>query len=437
MRSSLDRFFSIRARGSSFETEVRAGTTTFLTVAYILFVNPQILSEAGLPASDVALATALASALATLVMGCYAHFPFALAPGMGLNAYFTFGVVQGMGVSYQVALAAVFIEGLLFLAMAAGGIREAIVNAIPSTLKTATMCGIGLFLAIIGFQGAELTVESASTLLTRGDVRSPSVLLALGGLLLTGVLMARRVTGALLLGILAVTGVAWATGLAAPPPQIMSWPGLPEETLLAFDFSPLFTGELITVVLAFLFVDFFDTAGTLVGVGRLGGFLDEEGNLPRAHRAFTADAVGTTAGAMLGTSTVTTYIESATGIEEGGRTGLTAVTAGVLFLLSLFFAPIFTAIPAAATAPALIIVGALMMQGAREIAWNRIEEALPAFLTIAAMPFTYSIASGIALGIVTHVLLYALSGKAREVHTLMYTLAVLLILYYGLTGGAG
>ncbi len=431
----LDRLFRLREHGTTPATEVRAGVATFLTMGYILFVNPQILAEAGMPADDVTLATALASAVATLVMGFYANYPFALAPGMGLNAYFTFGVVIGMGVSYPVALAAVFIEGLLFLLLTAGGVRTAIINAIPQTLKTATMSGIGLFLAIIGLKNGGVIVDHPETLVTLGDVQSPAVLLTLFGLVLMGALLTRKVPGALLIGILAVTLIAWLAGLAPGPSRWVMLPSLPRETLLAFDFSLLLTGKFVTVVLAFLFVDFFDTAGTLIGVGQLGGFLDDEGRLPRANRAFAADAVGTTAGAMLGTSTVTSYIESATGIEEGGRTGLTAVVVAVLFVGALFFTPIITAVPAAATAPALIIVGSLMMKGMRSLPWGQHDEAIPAFLTIAAMPLTYSIANGIALGIVSFVLVKLFSGKPGEAHPLMYALAVLLMLYYGFVAG--
>ena len=431
----LDRLFRLREEGTTPGTEVRAGVATFLTMGYILFVNPQILAQAGMPANDVTLATALAAAVATLVMGVYANYPFALAPGMGLNAYFTFGVVLGMGVPYPVALAAVFVEGLLFLLLTAGGIRAAIINAIPSTLKTATMSGIGLFLAIIGLKNGGLIVAHPETLVTLGDVQSAPVLLTLFGLALMGALLTRKVPGALLLGILTVTSITWVFGLSPLPERLVAMPTLPRETLLAFDFSLLLTGKFVTVVLAFLFVDFFDTAGTLIGVGQLGGFLDDQGRLPRANRAFAADALGTTAGAMLGTSTVTSYIESATGIEEGGRTGLTAVVVAVLFVGALFFTPIIIAVPGAATAPALIVVGALMMKGTRTLPWEQYDEAIPAFLTIAAMPLTYSIANGIALGIVSYVLLKLLSGKPREAHPLMYVLAVLLVLYYGFVGG--
>lgn len=431
----LDAFFHLTERRSTIAAEARAGTATFLTMAYILLVNPQVLAQAGLPAEDVAVATALSAALATLLMGLWANYPFALAPGMGLNAYFTFGVVLGMGVPWQTALTAVFVEGVLFLLLSLGGIRALVIHAIPEPIKVATTAGIGLFLALIGFQNAGLVVANPATLVRLGEVQSAPVLLALAGLVLMAVLMVRRIPGALLVGIGAVTGTAWLAGLAAPPEAWVTLPGLPRETFLALDVSALFSVELVPVVLAFLFVDVFDTAGTLLGVGRLGGFLDERGELPRANQAFAADAVGTIAGALLGTSTVTSYVESAAGVEEGGRTGLASVVTAGLFVLALFLAPIFTAIPAFATAPALIAVGALMMQGAGDLEWRRLDTAIPAFLTIVAMPFTYSIANGITLGIVSYVLVQALSGRARAVHPLLYGLAALLLLYYAFVGG--
>ncbi len=427
---SLDRFFGLKDRGTTAGTEVRAGVVTFLTMAYILFVNPQILAEAGMPANDVAVATALAAAAATLVMGLVANYPFALAPGMGLNAYFTFGVVGAMGVPWPVALAAVFVEGILFLALAATGVRAALLRAIPASIKIATMSGIGLFLALIGFKGAGLVADHPATLVALGDVTSPPVLLSIAGLMLIAVLLAMELKGAILIGIVAVTLVCWLAGISAPPEKFLTLPSLPEETFLALDFSGLLTGKLILVVLAFLFVDIFDTAGTLIGVGRLAGFVDQDGELPRANRAFAADAVGTIVGAAVGTSTVTSYVESATGVEEGGRTGLTAVTVSVLFLLSLFLTPLLIAVPVAATAPALIIVGALMMRGAKDLDWSKIDEAVPAFLTLATMPFTYSIANGISFGIVSYVLIKALRGRFREVHPLMYFLGVALIAFY-------
>lgn len=412
-------------------TEVRAGVVTFLTMSYILFVNPQILSEAGMPAGDVAVGTALASAAATLVMGLWANYPFALAPGMGLNAYFTYGIVQGLGVPWQVALAAVFVEGALFLVLSVTGVRSALIRAIPVSLKIATMCGIGLLLAIIGFNSAGLIVDHPATLITLGDVASPGVALALLGLLVMSVLASAKVRGAILIGILGVTVACWALGISPPPESFFSLPSLPKETLLALDFRGLLTGKLLVVVFALLFVDIFNTAGALIGVGRLAGFVDERGDLPRADAAFGADAIGTMVGAAVGTSTVTSYVESATGVEEGGRTGLTAVVVSAMFLLSLFLMPLVLAVPAIATAPALILVGAMMMRGAAEIDWTEFDEAVPAFLTLAAIPFTHSIADGISLGIVSYVPIKVLRGKWEEVHPLMYVLAAVLIAYYG------
>ncbi len=426
----LERYFHLSENRTTLATEIRAGVATFLTMAYILFVNPQVLSQAGMPVNDVFIATAVGSALATFIMGIYANYPFALAPGMGLNAYFTYGVVLGMGVSYQVALTAVFLEGVLFAALALGGIRTHIVNAIPYSLKVAIMSGIGLFLAIIGFEQAGIVVGSEATLVTLGDLTNPKALLSLGGLALIAALMSRRVMGSILIGILVTTVAAWATGLAPLPAGLFSLPQAPRETWLAFDFNLKSMVELAAVTLTFFFVDFFDTAGTLIGVGRLGGLLNEKGELPRADRAFTADAVGTIGGAMLGTSAVTSYVESATGIEEGGRTGLTAVVVAGFFLLALFFAPIFTAVPALATAPALIIVGALMMRGAKDVPWEEYDEAIPAFLTIAAMPFTYSIANGIVFGMVSWAAIKVFTGRFREVSPTMYGIVALLIAFY-------
>jgi len=403
-------------------------------MSYILVVNPQILSDAGMPMNDVAFATAVSAGIATLVMAFLANYPFALAPGMGLNAYFTYGVVQGMGVPYPVALGAVFVEGALFLALSVGGARAAVLNAIPLTLKQATTAGIGLFLGVIGLRNAGIVVDNPATLVGLGDLTDPLVLASLGGLAVTGVLLARRVLGALLIGIAVTAAYVWMTGLAPGPTNLMAVPQLPEQTLAAFEFDLLLQGKLFSVVLAFLFVDFFDTAGTLVGVGTLGGFVDSRGFLPRASRAFSADAIGTMVGATLGTSTVTTYIESATGIEEGGKTGLTALVVAVLFFLSLWFMPVFTAVPAAATAPALIAVGALMLRGTADIAWGHMDEAIPAFLTITVMPFTFSIANGIAAGVVSHVLLKLLGGDPGAVRPIMYLLAILLIAFYAAWG---
>lgn len=436
MSGWLRRGFRLEEKGTSVATEVRAGVVTFLTMAYILLVNPQILSQAGMPADDVVVATGLSAAIATLVMGLYAGFPFALAPGMGLNAYFTFGVVHGMGVSWQLALGAVFVEGLLFLVLLVGGVRSRLLAAFPRPVKLAVMSGIGLFLALIGLQNAGVVVDHPATLLALGDLRQAPVLVALGGLVLTAALMARRVPGAILVGICAATAAAWGLGFAELPARVLSVPSLPAETFLAFDLEHLVSWRIVPVVFAFFFVDVLDTAGTLIGVGRLAGFTDEEGNLPGSERAFTADAVGTTVGAMLGTSTVTTYIESGAGVEEGGRSGLTAVVVALLFLLALFFTPLLAAVPPAATAPALVVVGALMMAGAREVDWSRPLHGIPAFLTVVAMPFTYSIANGIALGVISYAALALLTGRWREADPLLYVLAALLVAWYVLGGVA-
>jgi len=426
----LSRYFELEKYQTTINTEIKAGITTFITMAYILFINPQLLSITGMPTQDIAAATAIASGIACLIMGAYARFPFALAPGMGLNAYFTFGVVQGMGVSWQMALAAVCIEGIIFIALAATSFRSKMINAIPSTLKIATMVGIGLFLSIIGFKNAGLTTAHPATFVTLGDLNSPAVLLSLFGIILTASLMYKRYQSALLLSILAITFIAWATGISPTPDSFFTWPTFPKETLMAMDFSQVFTGAFVTIVISFLFVDIFDTAGTLIGTGRAAGLLDKNGKLPNSEKAFMADAVGTTAGSMLGSSTITTYVESASGIESGGRTGLTAIVVAILFFLSLFLTPLFISVPALATAPALIVVGALMMSGAQDINWKNIDEAIPAFLTIVGMPFTFSIADGITLGIISFVAIKLLTGQIKQINAFMWSLAVLLLAYH-------
>lgn len=428
---TISRRFALSERGTTLGTEVRAGVATFLTMAYILAVNPQILSAAGMPRGDVVAATAIASALACFVMGVFADYPFALAPGMGLNAYFAYSVVGGTGFGWEAALAAVFVAGIVFVVLSVSGLRRLLLEAMPEPVKLSTMTGIGLFLAFIGFQSAGLVVVDPATLVGLGSFDRPEPLLALVGLLAMAVLVVLRVPGALLLGIGAITAVAWLFGLTPGPSSLATWPRFPKETFLAFDFSSLLSPAAVSVVVAFLFVDLFDTAGTLIGVGRLGGFTDERGDLPRADRAFLADAVGTVAGAALGTSPVTTYIESATGIEEGGKTGVTAIVTGLLFLVALVATPIFVAVPAAATAPALVLVGAFMMQGAREVTWDRLDHAIPAFLTTAVMPFTFSIAHGISAGLVSWVAIQAGRGRWREIHPVLYFVVALLLVLYG------
>jgi AGZA family xanthine/uracil permease-like MFS transporter len=427
----IERFFGLREHGTTVGTEVRAGLATFLTMAYILAVNPQILSAAGMPAADVTVATAIGAALATLLMGLWANYPVALAPGMGLNAYFAFGVVLGMGISWQVALAAVFVEGLIFIGLSFGGIRTALIKAFPASIRLATAGGIGLFLALIGLKSAGLVVDNPATLVALGDLHAPTVLLSLLGLVGIAVMVAAKVKGAILIGIAAITVLAWVLGLAPAPEGFFSMPSLPTTTFMAFDFSKVLTPEFVTVVFAFLFVDIFDTAGTLLGVSRLGGLLTPEGELPRANKAFAADALGTSVGAVFGTSTVTSYVESAAGVEEGGRTGLTAVTVAVLFLLALFLVPVIVAVPAIATAPALIVVGAMMIGSVKDLDWKSMDEAIPAFLTIAMMPFTYSIANGIVFGLVSYVLVKALSGKTKDLNPILVIVAAVLAVYFG------
>ncbi len=428
--NAIAQYFRLAEHHTTIAIEIRAGITTFLTMAYILLVTPQLLSLSGMPAQDVAAATAISAAIACFLMGLYANYPFALAPGIGLTAFFTFGVVKGMGIPWEQALAAVLVEGVIFMALALTGIRTLMINAIPQSLKIATMSGIGLFLAIIGFKNAGLTVDHTDTLVTMGSLENPAVLLSFLGVALTGALMVLQVRGAILFGILLLTLISWGFGLSPWPDRVASLPHLPRETFLALDFSNVLSGAFLTVVLAFLFVDVFDTAGTLLGTGRAAGLLDENGELPRSERAFMSDAVGTSVGALMGTSTVTTYVESAAGVEAGGRTGLTAVVVGILFLLSLFLTPLFIAIPAMATAPALIVVGTLMMNGARDIDWLDMENSIPAFLTMAAMPFTFSIANGISLGIIAYSLIRLLSGKWRQIHPVMAVLTALLLGYY-------
>ncbi|NOT63352.1 MAG: NCS2 family permease [Acidobacteria bacterium] len=425
----LDSFFQLTENKTNIRTEVAAGITTFLTMAYILFVNPTILAEAGVPFSGALFATCVASAVGSLAMGLLANYPFALAPGMGLNAYFTYTVVKGLGHDWRVALGAVFLSGIVFLALTLARIRTLIVDAIPLTLKTAVAAGIGLFIAFIGLKNAGVVVASPATFVTLGHVISKPVLLALVGLLITAALMARGYKSAILIGIIFVTLAALVLGVAKPPAALVQWPDW-RATFLQLDVRGVLRIGLLEIVFVFLFVDMFDNIGSLMGLGQQTGFLDSEGKMPRINRALLADAIATTAGALFGTSTVVTYIESATGVSEGGRTGLTAVTVALLFLLAMFFAPIAGVIPPMATAPALIIVGALMMRSALEIDWRDMTEAVPAFLAMLAMPLTFSIANGLALGFIFYPLLKALTGRAREASPLCYVLAGLFILRY-------
>ncbi|MBP8023678.1 MAG: NCS2 family permease [Bacteroidia bacterium] len=425
----FEKYFKLKENGTNVRTEVIAGITTFLTMAYILAVNPGILSATGMDANALFTATALAAVVGTLVMALWAKLPFALAPGMGLNAFFAFSVVLGMGYSWQFALTAVLIEGIIFILMTIFNIREAIVDAIPKSIQTAISAGIGLFIAFIGLQNAGIIVNNDATLVHLGDITSGSALLALIGLVITSVLIIKKVKGDLLIGIIVTAligipmGITQMKGFASLPPSI-------EPIFFKFDFSQVFTFDMMIVVFTFLFVDIFDTLGTLVGVSRKANMLDKDGKVPNVKKAFMADAVGTTVGAMLGTSTVTTYVESAAGVSEGGRTGLTALVTALCFVAALFFAPLFIAIPGAATAPALILVGLFMLSPIKELDLSDYSESIPAFITILAMPLAYSIAEGITLGALSYVLINMLAGNFKKLSIPMYILAVLFVLKY-------
>ena len=452
----MEKFFHLKENHTDVKTEVMAGITTFMTMAYILAVNPNILSAAGMDAKAVLIATSLAAFVGTMLMAFLANYPFALAPGMGLNAYFAYTVVLSMGYSWQMALLAVFVEGIVFIVLSLTSVREAIFNAIPLTLKSAVSVGIGLFVAFVGLQNAKLIVNSDSTLLTYQHFKGETfhsvgigALLTLVGVLLIAVMLIKNVKGAILYGIILtwVLGIICElTGIYVPDAEAGMYSVIP-TAFVSFDFSSLsntfgqvfnldFTnfniGNFIVVMFAFLFVDLFDTLGTLIGVASKADMLDEEGKLPRIKGALLADAIATSAGAVLGTSTTTTYVESASGVTEGGRTGLTAATTAVLFLLASIFSPLFLTIPSFATAPALIVVGFYMMGAVVKINFDDMTDAIPAFLTILVMPLAYSISEGIAIGVVSWTLINLLSGKAKEkkITPLMYVLTVLFILKY-------
>lgn len=427
----LNQFFKLKENQTTVKTEILAGITTFMTMAYILAVNPDILSATGMDKNALFTATALSALIATLVMALVARLPFALAPGMGLNAFFAFTVVLGMGYSWQFALTAVFLEGIIFLILTAFNIRELIVNAIPLSLKHAVSAGIGLFIAFIGLQNAGLIVKNDAVLVGLGDMGSPAVLIALGGIVLTAVLLALKVKGALLIGIFVATIAGIPVGVThLPEGHLVGAPPSVAPIFWKFDFSQVFSFDMLIVLFTFLFVDMFDTVGTLVGVSSKAGMLDKDGKVPRVKQALFADAIGTTAGAILGTSTVTTYVESASGVAEGGRTGLTSLTTAALFLIALFFAPLFTMVPGAATAPALVLVGFFMMSPILHINFDDYSESIPAFITIIMMPLAYSIAEGIVFGMLSYVLLKLFTGKYKDISPVMIVLAVLFVLKF-------
>jgi adenine/guanine/hypoxanthine permease len=425
----MERWFQLRAHGTTPWIEVEAGVATFLTMAYIVAVNPAILADAGVPFEGALFATCMAAAAATLLMGLIANYPFALAPGMGLNAYFAYSVVGGMGVPWQTALGAVFLSGVIFVLLTVSRVRALVVDAIPDGLKVATAGGIGLFIAFIGLRDAGLVVADEATTVTLGDVSSPPVLLALAGLVLTAALLARGWKAAIIVGILGVTAVAMLLGIADVPRAVLAVPDA-STTFLAMDLRGAIGLGVLDIVFVFLFVDLFDTVGSFMGLARQGGFVDAAGRIPRINRALLADSGGTMVGAALGTSTVTTYIESAAGIGAGGRTGLTAVVVAVLFAAAAFAAPLAGAVPPYATAPALILVGAMMMRAVRDVAWPDMTEALPAFVTMIAMPLTFSIANGLALGFITYPLVKLIAGRGRDVKPLVWLLAGLFLIRF-------
>ena len=454
---NFDKIFHLRENHTDVKTEVMAGITTFMTMAYILAVNPNILSASGMDRGAVFTATALSSFIATCLMALLSNYPFVLAPGMGLNAYFTYTVVLGMGYTWQQALSAVFAEGIIFIVLSLTNVREAIFNSIPMNLKHAVSVGIGLFIAFIGLQNAKIVVGNDSTLVSIFSFKSSvaegtfssqgiTVLLALIGVLVTAILLAKNVKGGILWGIL----ITWVLGiicqlthLYVPNADLGYYSLLPDfsngisvpsmmPTFMKMDFSIVFSLDFVVIMFAFLFVDMFDTLGTLIGVASKADMLDKDGKLPRIKGALLSDAVGTTVGAMCGTSTVTTFVESASGVAEGGRTGLTSLVAAVLFGLSLLLSPIFLAIPSFATAPALIVVGYLMLTSVTKIDFNDMTEAIPCFIAIIAMPFMYSISEGISMGVISYVVINVITGKAKEkkISLLMYILAVLFVLKY-------
>ena len=424
----LDRYFQLGENQTSIKQEMLGGLTTFVTMAYIVVVNPQILAQAGMPAEGVVFATCLSAAAATLVMGLYANYPIALAPGMSLNAYFTYSVCLAMHVPWRTALAVVFFSGVLFLILTVTRVREQIVNGIPDCLKHSTAAGIGMFIAFVGMRNAGLVVANPATFVGLGSFASKEVQTACFGLALTLALMSRRIHGAILLGILGTTVLGIFRGLSSWPTSIFAMPH-PSSTFLKLDFRGAFHLGLFEIMFAFLFVDLFDNVGTLVGVCEQGGFV-KDGKIPRVGRVLLADSVGTIFGALTGTSTVTSYIESAAGVAAGARTGLSNMAVAALFVLAMFCSPLATAIPGYATAPALILVGVLMSQSLALVKWHDFSEAMPAFITMLATPLAFSIATGLSLGLISYTVAKLAMGKVREINTLIWILTILFVLRY-------
>ncbi len=437
MANFLEKAFGFKASENKVRTEILAGLTTFLTMAYILAVNPNIFSALpGMPAGSVFTSTALAALIGTLVMALYAKKPFALAPGMGLNAFFVFTVCLTMGHSWQFALTAVFLEGLIFIVLTLTKVRSWILNAIPLSLKHAIGAGIGLFIAFIGLQNAGIIADNPATLVSLGDICHGKALLAIIGIVITGALVILKVKGGILLGILVTTVIGLvikdpATGAALTNfSGVISAPDSISPIFCKFEWGSILSWDMLAVVFTFLFIDMFDTMGTVIGVSQKAGMVDEKGNVDGIDKMFMADSIATVAGAMLGTSTTTTYVESASGVGAGGRTGLTALTTAACFALALFFSPLFLAIPGAATAPALVIVGVMMMGPVVKINWDDFSESIPAFITILLMPVAYSISDGILIGVISYVVLNALSGNFKKISVTMWVLAALFVAKY-------
>ena len=422
----LERYFEFGKLHTTWKTEILAGITTFITMAYIVFVNPAILKDAGMPVPAVFAATCLAAAFGTILMGVFARYPIALAPGMGLNAYFTYTVVKGMGVPWQTALGAVFLSGVAFLILTLAGVRQWIVAAIPKELYAAVGAGIGLFVAFIGLRNAGIVKADAATIVSMGNLREPNVALAVFGILTIAALQAWKVRASILIGILTTTAVGALTGLVHYHPQTYAWSAM-SATMLKLDIRGALGLGLLEIVFVFLFVDLFDNIGTLMAVSRKAGLIEADNRIPRLNRILLTDATATIAGSLLGTTTVVSYVECAAGVAAGGRTGVTSIVTGLLFLAALFVAPLIGAVPAAATAPALVIVGGLMLSSMAEIPWEDASTAFPAFLTMIMIPLTFSIANGLACGITSYVLIHLVRGRGRQVPVAAYLLAVLLI----------
>jgi adenine/guanine/hypoxanthine permease len=435
MRLRLEQYFQFAALGTNWRTEILAGCTTFVTMAYIIFVNPSILRETGMPFTAVVAATCLCAAFGSILMGTFARYPIALAPGMGLNAYFTYTVVKGLGVPWQTALGAVFLSGVAFVLLTVIGVRRMIVSAIPFELYSAVAAGIGLFIAFIGLRNSGIVVANSATIVAMGNLRAPNTLLAIFGLLLIAALLAWGVRAAILIGVLATTALGVVFRLVEWHPQMYSLADI-SATAFALDIPAALRIGFLEIVFVFLFVDLFDNVGTLVAVGKKAGLFDDTGQIPRINRILLSDATATIAGSLAGTSTVVSYIESAAGVVAGGRTGVTAMVTGLLFFVALFVAPLVGAIPAAATAPALIVVGSLMMSHVAEIPWSKTVVAIPSFLTIVTIPLTFSIANGLSIGFTAYTVLKIARGEFRDVNWMVYVLTALFIVRFFYLGAS-